>query len=95
MQNTGNINSNEFNTLLTSINILIEKVDSLTQNNSSSKDVYLTRKEALSFLRVGSTTFNKLRQQGKVTPIREGGKTLYVKSELIEYRNSIRPHSFQ
>lgn len=49
----------------------------------------LTRKEAMELLRVKSTKFNELRNEGFVHPVRIGKKTLYRKSDLIDYYESL------
>lgn len=67
-------------------NVLKENQPELIKKEMS--DSFLSRVEAFQFLKVSSTTFDKLRKQGVVSPIRLGKKTLYKKSALLNINNN-------
>jgi len=70
--------------------MLLAKVNS---SNKGGKGVgeyeRLTRREAMAFLKVGSTKFNEIRREGVIHPQRDG-RTYYDKQELIDYCNSLK-----
>ena len=50
----------------------------------------LTRKEAMKFLRVGSSKFNELRRKGLLKPQRAGNRTYFSKEELVAYCENLK-----
>lgn len=62
----------------------------LNQSSQSLDDeIYLTREQAQNYLSIGKTRIFELKKEGKLQFIKEGGKLLFPKSKLIEYRKSI------
>lgn len=57
-------------------------------NESTAQELFyerMKRKEAMAFLKVGSSKFNELRRKGLVKPQRAGNRTYYSKTDLISY----------
>ena len=48
-------------------------------------DETVGREEAADFLGISKTTLNKYRQEGRLTPFKEGKRIRYLKSDLIAY----------
>lgn len=84
---------NEDNLVSLRVSELVEKVIqnlNISTKDSCNCDVFLSRKEAFEFLKIGSTKFNELRQKGIVKPIRLDKKTIYKKSELLKIGDNLK-----
>ena len=63
------------------------------ENKCTSKSLIyerMTRKEAMAFLKVGSSKFNELRRKGLIKPQRAGNRTYYSKTNLISYCENLQ-----
>jgi hypothetical protein len=58
-------------------------------SNKISEEEFLTRKEAAKFLCIGLTTLDKLKNEKRLSPMKEGRNSYYLKSQLVEYRKSL------
>lgn len=67
-----------------------EEFGQIKLEQESINDELLTRKQAMEYLKVKSTKFNELRQEGYVTPIRLGKLTMYQKQDLVDLCDSLK-----
>jgi hypothetical protein len=58
-------------------------------SNQISEEEFLTRKAAAKFLNIGLTTLDKLKNEKRLLPMKEGRNSYYLKSQLVDYRKSL------